>query len=240
MTAQSMHTPSSLFAWAVRVLYTWNWNGDKTLPERIVANPEQEQRIWVITKAVLLMLFQAGMWIAAIGMLIGRPYYLGYMGRGGLYLASVMMVSLAFLAWCVYELWVYTRRYSDDFSTAGHEKFLRGWPDWVRYVMPSVYDSNMPRICAVAFMIAASALWWLQGIAQDWDLQYLTRTKHACSVEKVEMALQHPLVLRAHFQCADGQQYTTDKEWVGPLVWNDRSAVQCFTYERGLLWCSRK
>ena len=237
-----MQMSNPLFVWAVRVLFTWNWSQEKYLPKRLADNPEIWQRNWIVVKAIVLMLFQAGLWVSAFAILIVRPYYLGYIGRGGLYLALVMMISAAFLVWCVYELWAYTRRYSDDFSPTGHVKFLAYWPDWVRYVMPSVYDSNTPRICVVAFMIAVGALWWLQGFAQDWDLQYLTRIEQQCAIEEVKPkhASRWGFELSAKLACADGRRFEKTDPEIAALVWNNRSPVQCLTYEGGLLSCSRK
>lgn len=242
MTAQSMPMPNPLFVWAVRVLFTWNWSSDKTLPQRTGANPESWQRNWVVSKAILVMLFQAGMWITAVGILIVRPYYLGYIGRGGLYLSLVTILSATFLAWCVHELWFYTRRYSDDHSSAGHTKFLHYWPDWVRYVMPSMYDSNMPRICAVAFMIVVGGIWWVQSFAQDWDLQYLTRTEQVCTVTGItpKYAKGWGFSLQTSLMCADSRRFLVEDPDIMSLVWNNREPLQCYTYEHGLLSCFRK
>jgi len=237
-----MPMPSPPFAWAARVLFTWDWSQEKYLRNRINANPQAWQRRRVVAKALLVMFFQAVLWAAATGALIAHPLHIINEGRGGMWLTAVVCVGALFISYCVFELWVYTRRYSDDFSQTGHIKFLDYWPDWVRYVLPVVGGSNMPRINVISFIVMSCIVWALQFPAQNWDLQYLTRVEQQCVVEDVKPkhASRWGFELGAKLACADGRRFEKSDPEITALVWNDRSPVQCLLYEGGLLSCSRR
>jgi len=244
MTTQSMQMPTSLFVWAVRVLYTWYWPGWRNdLSERVQDNPLPSQRAWVIAQALLVMLFQIALWIAVAVVLVTYPYSLISIGRGGMWLSTTVGLGIALIVYSVFELWIYTRRYADDFGPRGHAKFLRMWPDWVRYVLPIVREGNDPHMSAARLVVLSGILFWLQFPAQDWDLQYLTRTEQTCSVVNVSASrvTGHGFFeLKTRIRCADAREFAVTDGYMSALTWNNRDPLQCLTYEGGFLSCSRK
>jgi membrane protein YdbS with pleckstrin-like domain len=233
--AQNTGTHSSeLYAWAVRVLYTWQWAWDNTLKARMENNPTSAQKRTTIIGACAVICVQVVLW-ASMAAVVAYPLYLHYIGRTGWWMTSASIAGALYMLYAIFQLWVYPLR------NGGLQKYRKTWPDWVRYILPSQANFSIQKgwhVGADTFVAAVVIL----GAAQqmflfDQDLRVTTKKTEACSVINVTASPNSRIFTVSTVVQCGSRTYTSDT--LGQWTWNNTTPLTCLTYERGLISCMR-